>query len=209
MLILSIYVVLQLSFEVILDLSERTQLILTWIDFTICIVFLLDWFFFFLRSTEKKQYLKTRFIDLVASIPFTQILRPLRILRIVRIVRTLRIVRSLKGAFPLLRVLLKNPARSALSVYLTITLVIYFYCSVGLYNVEREVNSSISNFGDVLWMSFTTLTSVGYGDIYPVTGGGRILAAVLVITGMGLFSLLTAEIATLIMKIVKPKNSKE
>ena len=59
------------------------------------------------------------------------------------------------------------------------------------------------NFGDVLWMSFTTITTVGYGDIYPVTTAGRILSSVLVITGMGLFGLVTAEIATLILRLMK------
>jgi voltage-gated potassium channel len=86
--------------------------------------------------------------------------------------------------------------------------VIYFYCSLGLYNFEKGNNASISCFGDVLWMAFTTLTSVGYGDIYPVTTGGRILAALLVVTGMGLFCLLTAEIATVFLRWVKYNSKK-
>lgn len=102
-----------------------------------------------------------------------------------------------------MRFLLKNPARSALTIYLTVMTVIYFYCSLGLYNFENGINPSISNFSDVLWMAFTTLTSVGYGDIYPTTGEGRILAAILVVTGMGLFSLLTAEIATVFLRWVR------
>ncbi len=85
--------------------------------------------------------------------------------------------------------------------------VIYFYCSLGLYNFEKGINPNISNFGDVLWMAFTTRTSVGYGDIYPVTASGRILAAILVVTGMGFFSLLTAEIATVFLSWVR-NNSK-
>lgn len=210
MLVLSIYVIGQLSLEVILDFSQRAQLVLTRIDFTIACIFLLDWVVFFFLSSEKGQYAKSRFVDLLASIPFAQVLRPLRVLRVVRLARTLRLVKGLKGMFPLLRAATANPARSALSIYLTLTVVIYFYCSVGLYNFEKAVNDQIQSFGDVLWMSFTTLTSVGYGDIYPVTTGGRFMAVVLVLTGMGLFSLVTAEFATVILKYVRGReDSKE
>jgi voltage-gated potassium channel len=69
-----------------------------------------------------------------------------------------------------------------------------------------SVGSTIGNFGDDLWMSFTTLTSVGYGNIYPVTSGGHILAVVLMVSGMGLFSLVTAEIATLILHLVRSSS---
>ena len=69
-----------------------------------------------------------------------------------------------------------------------------------MYWFERGVNEKVRTFGDVLWMAFTTMTTVGYGDRYPSTTGGRLIAAALVLTGMGLFCLLTAEIATLLLK---------
>lgn len=161
------------------------------------------------KSENKSRYVKSRFIDLLASIPFAQLLRPFRILRTVRLVRTLKLFRGIKGSKSFLGVFLKNPARSALTVYLTLTGIVYFYCSLGLYTYEYGINEGINNFGDVLWMSFTTLTSVGYGDIYPVTTAGRILAAVLVITGMGLFGLVTAEIATIIIHVMRPETEQE
>ncbi len=203
---LSLYVLIQLSIEIIVTIPARTSAILSWIDLSICVIFLCDWFFFLFRADNKKRYIKSRFFDLIASIPFAQALRPFRALRIIRIIRVLRLSRGAKGTLPVLRFLLKNPARSALTIYLTVMTVIYFYCSLGLYNFENGINPSISSFGDVLWMAFTTLTSVGYGDIYPVTGEGRILAAILVIIGMGLFSLLTAEIATVFLRLVKERK---
>ncbi len=112
---LSIYVLLQLAIEIIITIPVKRSLILSRIDFSICIIFLGDWFFFFLTADNKKQYVKSRFFDLIASIPFVQVLRPLRALRIVRLVRVLRLFRGAKGAIPILRFLLKNPARSALT----------------------------------------------------------------------------------------------
>jgi len=203
MFFLIIYVLGQLAIEIIVPFREATSQTLSRIDFTICIIFLIDWIVFLIKSSNKKLYIKKNWIGLLASIPFTQILRPLRILRLVRIVRSFRLLRGLKGASPIFRFLLKNKSRSALSIYLFLTTIIYSYCSLGLYNFEKGLNESISGFGDVLWMSFTTLTSVGYGDIYPVTGGGRIMAGILVVTGMGLFSLLTAEFASIIISFAK------
>jgi voltage-gated potassium channel len=199
-LVLSIYVIGQLLMELVLDLSPATLNVLAWVDASIASLFLLDWFVFFVRSERKGEYLKTRWVDLIASIPFTQVLRPLRIFRVLRLARTLKVIRGLRGAVPILRTVTANPARSALTVYLSVTVVVYVYCSIGLYTFEKAANEQISGFPDVLWMAFTTITTVGYGDIYPVTGGGRIMAAILVLTGMGLLALLTAEIATFILR---------
>ena len=126
MLFLSFYVLLQLSVEVILTLPEHVNTLLYWVDFGICILFLVDWIVFFAAAEDKKKFVKERWIDLPASIPFAQVLRPLRVLRVVRLVRALRLVRGLKAVFPILRALTANPARSALFVYATLTTLVYF-----------------------------------------------------------------------------------
>lgn len=202
-LVLSLYVVFVLFLTAVIRVPVTVIEILEWIDLAICLVFLFDWIYFFVKAEDRIVYFKQHLIDLIGSIPLVQILRPLRICRVIRLVKTLRLVRGLKGSSNIVQVLLKNPARSALTVYICLTGIVYFYCSLGLYTYEYGVNKNIHNFGDILWMSFTTLSTVGYGDLYPVTFIGRILAVVLVITGMGLFGLVTAEIATLLLRIMK------
>ena len=204
---LSIYVLLQLATEVIVIFPSSLLEVFTAIDFVICIIFLADWVYFFIKAEDKKKYFWAHFIDLVSSLPLVSILRPFRIFRIVKFFRSLRLLRGLKGISPILRLILGNPARSALTIYLSLTAVIFLYCSIGLYTFEFGVNKSIRNFGDVLWMSFTTLTTVGYGDLYPITTGGRLLCVVLIITGLGLFSLATGEIAVKILKLLKREET--
>ena len=204
---LSLYVLLQLATEIVVAFPNSLLEIFTAIDFVICIIFLADWVYFFFKAENKKKYFWAHFIDLVSSIPLVSILRPFRIFRIVKFFRTLRLLRGLKGISPILRLLLGNPARSALTIYLSLTAVIFLYCSIGLYTFEFGVNKNIRNFGDVLWMSFTTLTTVGYGDLYPITTGGRLLCVVLIITGLGLFSLATGEIAVKILKLLKREDT--
>lgn len=162
-----------------------------------------DWLGYFLVSTQKKKYFWTHIFDLISSIPFLQIVKPLRIARAIRIVRLARLIRGFRGAKRFIKIFTKNRARSAMSLYIVITIFIYFYGTIGVYNFEVGINKNVNTFGDAMWMCFTTLTTVGYGDCYPITVEGRVLCAILVITGMGLFSLFTAEFATFILKEVK------
>lgn len=201
--LLSVYTVGEFFIELVTKIPAATQEGLEIADFVICLLFLADWFYYFITSKEKGKYFVKHLIDLIASIPFAQILRPLRIVRAVRIIRLLRLIRGIKGAERFLTFFVKNKARSAMTIYIIITTAIYFYGTLGIYNFESGVNKNISSFGDAMWMAFTTLTTVGYGDCYPITAGGRILCALLVLTGMGLFSLFTAEFATYILKEVK------
>lgn len=209
MLLLSVYVVIVLALSIVSNWSDSTVQLLDRVDLAICLIFLTDWFVFFLRSKDKKTYAKTRWLDLVSSIPLVDILRGFRIVRVVRLVRALRLLRGLKGVIPILRVITKNRQRAALTTYLLCTSVIYLYCSLGMLNFERGINDKINTYGDALWACFTTMTSVGYGDIYPITTGGRMMAVLLVVTGLGLFSLVTAEIATLFVKFVQEDDKSQ
>jgi voltage-gated potassium channel len=69
------------------------------------------------------------------------------------------------------------------------------------------VNPGLHSFGDAVWLAFTTLTTIGYGDVHPVTTDGRIVSAILVITGTGFFALLSGEFATLLIKAYKNQSN--
>ena len=207
--LLSAYTVIEFLIEIVTKIPEHELLILEAIDLTICIVFLFDWFYFFAKSHYKKRYAYIHSLDFISSIPFAQFLRPFRIVRAARIIRILRLTRGFKGISRFLEIFAKNKARSIMTIYLSITLIIYFYCTLGIYTFEIGQNKNINSFGDVMWMAFTTLTTVGYGDCYPVTAGGRILCGLLVIIGLGLFSLIIAEFATYILSAVNKYKEKE
>lgn len=200
---LSFYTILEFLLELVIKIPQYTVDVLDTVDFVLCILFFADWLGYFLASTEKKKYFWTHLLDLISSIPFLQIVKPLRVARAIRVVRLVRLVRGFRGAERFIKIFTKSRARSAMSLYIVITILIYFYGTIGVYNFEVGINKNVSTFGDAMWMCFTTLTTVGYGDCYPITAGGRILCAILVITGMGLFSLFTAEFATFILKEVK------
>lgn len=201
--VLSIYTVMEFLLELVIKIPLSWSNKLETADFIICIIFLADWTYYFIDSPNKRTYFLHHIVDLIASIPFLQILRPLRIVRAVRIIRLVRLIRGFRGAEKFIKIFAKNRARSAMTLYIIFTAIIYLYGTLGVYNFEVGENKNVKTFGDAMWMCFTTLTTVGYGDCYPTTAGGRIICAILVLTGMGLFSLFTAEFATFILKEVK------
>lgn len=120
----------------------------------------------------------------------------------VRALRALRLIRLVRAA-AFLSIGLKS-ARRALHhrkfhYVLVLTAGVMLLGATGLYTVENPVNQSVKSFDDALWWAITTTTTVGYGDIYPVTGEGRLIAVLLMLTGIGVIGVFTATIASLFM----------
>ena len=69
-----------------------------------------------------------------------------------------------------------------------------------LYYIERDTNDSINTYYDSLWWSIVTLTTVGYGDIYPTTNAGRTVASILMFIGLGIIASITATIASFLIE---------
>jgi len=91
------------------------------------------------------------------------------------------------------------------SVVVTAFLLIIF-CSIGVLMFEQQSpNANIKTAGDAIWWSVTTITTVGYGDKYPVTTGGRIVAMILMVSGIGIFGTLSGLAASYFLH-AKPAN---
>lgn len=118
-------------------------------------------------------------------------LRPLRLLRLLVVVSVLQ--RAIGTAI-----------RGRVAVYTISSAILFLYAaSLAIYETERDVpGASIASFGDALWWSITTVTTVGYGDYSPVTTQGRVIAACLMIGGISLIGVVTATIASWIVERV-------
>jgi voltage-gated potassium channel len=205
-LLLSLYVLIELSIEIIIPLDSKTLLVLERIDFVICLFFLGDFFYFLSKADDKWTYFKKRWIDFLSSIPFVGVFRMLRITRIVRFVKLLKLLKLLKGGkglIPIVRWLLGNKLRNLLVSYILILVIVLFYSSLAFYSFEKDLNPNINEFFDAFWWAFITVTSVGYGDIFPITKIGKVIAMILTLSGMGLFSVVTAELSAKFITYIK------
>ncbi|MDY0150432.1 MAG: ion transporter [Kiritimatiellia bacterium] len=194
MLFLCVYVLIALFVETVFRLPPDTSDLLNRVDNLVCIVFIADFVRNLVTAKSKLGYLKWGWIDFVSSIPYLYFLRWGRLVRVVRIMRLLRGVRSTKL---ILQLLFANRAKGTFATVAMITFVLVVFASIAVLNFENTPESNIKNAPDALWWAFVTVSTVGYGDRFPVTHLGRIVAVLLMTAGVGLFGTFTAYVASL------------
>jgi voltage-gated potassium channel len=203
-LILSVYVLGQLLIEAFLPLSEEITRLFQYADFVVCGVFFLDFVGNFRAAPSKLKFMKWGWIDLLTCIPMTNWLALGRFARIFRLIRTIRVLRSTER---ILQLFLKSRFQNTALVASTIAALLLLTCSASILSLEKEVkDSNIKTTSDALWWGIATMTTVRYGDKYPVSDEGRIVAAILMISGVGLFGTFTGLVSAFLLS---PKNKEQ
>jgi voltage-gated potassium channel len=170
-------------------------------DYLIWALFAVDYGVRFGLAPDRPRFVRTHVFDLaVVVLPF---LRPLRALRALRGLGELRALRLLQASR--LAAFVGTGIGHAREIirrrglhYVVAVVIAIMFAAAGL-EVAFEAHAkggNIHNYGDALWWAVVTVTSVGYGDKYPVTAAGRAVAVVLMITGIALFGVVTASIAS-------------
>ncbi|MCH9666584.1 MAG: potassium channel family protein [Actinomycetia bacterium] len=158
------------------------------------LVFVVDYGARLLLAPQRRRWFFRHLYDLaIVALPF---LRPLRLLRLLVLIKVMQRAGgdAIRG-----RVAVYAAASAALFVYVA---------SLAMLQTERFApGTTITNFGDALWWAITTVTTVGYGDTYPVTGTGQMIAALLMIGGISLIGVITATVASWIVERVSEEDS--
>jgi voltage-gated potassium channel len=196
-LVLSIYVLVAFAIDVLIDIPIEIRNLINYFDNFICIIFLIEFIYKLTKSENKRQYLKWGWIDLLSSIPNLEIFRGGRFIRIIRIIRLIRAVKSLKEIHE--KVFEKKAEGAVKSIFL-IAFLLIICSSISILLFEKSGSGNISTAGDAIWWSLTTITTVGYGDLYPVTFEGRIVAVILMFFGVGLFGTISAYFSSKFIK---------
>ncbi len=200
-LVVAVVALLLVLLETFLHIPAGILSVLRTIDTLSCLIFLADIVVRWRREKWAASFWRWGWVDLLASIPFDPAFRTLQAIRIYRIIRLIRVLKKLQtltGGTSLNEKLLALPA---------IALVMVFFSTNLILEVERlDPNSNIKTAGDALWWALSTVTTVGYGDTYPVTTEGRIIAAVLMLIGIALFGSMSAIITS---KLILPKETKD
>lgn len=171
-------------------------------DLTLSIVLLIDFFNRLYKAENRLDYLRWGWIDFLGSLPSLPILRIFRILRIIRLVKQIQEI----GFKNLLHSLTKKLPESTLWAGFAFVIPAILISGWWIQQVEAEactagsVGANICTLSDGIWWAFVTVTTVGYGDHFPVSGSGRVLAAVLMTIGVGLFGILTSYLASLFVQ---------
>lgn len=191
--VLSFYVLGALLVDTFFVLQPEVSKLLSLLDDIICVFFLYDFCLRFYRAEDKIRFMRWGWIDLLSSIPTFEYFRPGRALRLFRILRVLRAFRSLRH---LAGHIFRNRVRGTFTSVAILAVLMVIFSSVAILQVEDDPNSNIKTAEDALWWAYVTITTVGYGDKYPVTTEGRIIAVFLMTTGVGLFGTFTGFVAS-------------
>ena len=171
------------------------------IDRYACIIFMVDVLVRWRRMGWSKKYWKWGWLDVLASIPLDGAFRALQAIRIYRFVRLARIIYKFKG------ITTGTTLNEKILAMPGITLVMILFSTTLIVEVERKApNALIKNGGDAVWWALSTITTVGYGDIYPVTTEGRFIAAGLMMVGIALFGSISAFVTS---KIILPREERD
>ena len=182
------------SVQVLAQPHGREAHILWAVDWAIWGLFVLDYVVRFSLAPNRWHWFIRHLIDFaIVTLPFV---RPLRLLRLLVLIEVLQ--KAVGDAF-----------RGRIVVYTVSGVVLLIYtASLAVFEKERYLHgATINSFGKAIWWSITTVTTVGYGDVYPVSNAGRIIAVLLMIGGISLVGVVTAALASWIIESVAEEET--
>ncbi len=200
-LVVSVISLVLIIWETFVTLPPDTLNRLMLIDRYACVIFMVDVLVRWRRMDWSRKYWKWGWLDVLAAIPLDAAFRAMQAIRIYRFVRLARIIYKFKGVTSgttLNEKILAMPGIALVMILFSTTLIV---------EVERKSPTAlIKSGGDAVWWALSTVTTVGYGDIYPVTTEGRFIAAGLMIVGVALFGSISAYITS---KLILPKEERD
>jgi voltage-gated potassium channel len=199
----------------VVPFSEATNKLLQIYDNLICVVFLVDFCLRLRRASSPGQYFfhERGWIDLLGSIPSLGVLRYSGLLRLFRLSRLARIVRLLRGKKrdEIVKDVLAHRGQYAAFITILAAGVVLVVASIVelAFETAPGADGNITTGGDALWWAIVTMTTVGYGDHFPVTTGGRITAAFVMFMGVGIIGALASILASFLVAPSSSENTEE
>ena len=194
--VLALAFLIAFSYPAFVDpIPTSTQTLLNIVQWVSWIAFAIDLIYGLSKSENKVKYLKKHPLEIAAVLfPF---LRPLRLMRVISF-----------GGLAIQKIAIGRQFAITIKVLIA-SIFIAYISAVQITISERAVEgSNIKNFGDGLWWAITTVTTVGYGDRYPTTTEGKLLAVALVFRGISLVGVITASVAAWFVKMGQEDSKK-
>ncbi|MEM8664264.1 MAG: ion transporter [Pseudomonadota bacterium] len=200
--------VISVAIETLPGLPEGLRRFLLIEEMVIVSIFAIEYGLRIYSARAPLRYIVSPFgiIDLLSILPALFLLgydlRSLRVLRALRILRLLKMVRYVKAFGRLWRAF--KDVGDELVVFAASAAIMLYFCATAVYLFEHDAQpEAFASIPHALWWAVVTFTTVGYGDVYPVTAGGRIFTGVMLILALGVVAVPTGLIATALTDIRK------
>ena len=203
MLAMAILSIVNLPLLIVFPYEGQSWTLVFMVEGALTIVFVIDFLYRLKTAPSKSGYFigQKGYLDLLSCVPALRIFRLFRILRAVRIVRRL-------GGPRVFRELRQELASGALYLVVFVGITVLEVCGLLELRFEEDApGANITTAGDALWWGYVTATTVGYGDQYPVTTGGRLTGLIMLTVGVALFATFSGFLANLFLSPRKPKQA--
>ena len=189
------------ALETLPDLSPAQRAGLQWFEIFTVTIFTVEYILRMVVADDKLRFATSFYgiVDLLAILPFYISigvdLRSIRAFRLLRLFRAFKLVRYSQAIGRIHRAFLI--AKEELVLFCSVTAIVLYLAAVGIYYCEHDVQpEAFGSVFDSLWWAVVTLTTVGYGDVYPVTLGGRIFTTIVLFVGLGIVSIPAGLVAS-------------
>ena len=172
------------------------------LDWTFLVLFTAEYILRIYTAPVKKEFIFSFFgiIDLLAILPSLVLIPGFRVLRVLRFLRIFRIFKATRFILAVDRMIeaLGEVKRELLALVILSSLFVYL-AACGIYFFEREAQpEAFGSIPDSMWWAIVSLTTIGYGDVFPVTPGGKIFTALVALVGVGLIAIPSGLLASVL-----------
>jgi voltage-gated potassium channel len=188
------------------NVSAQDKAVLSYLEVGLCAIFLFDFFRSLRLASDKGGYFFRRggWLDLLGSIPISAF----AIFRVARLFRIVRLLQKMTGG-ELSNMFTGRLAQNTLMFTLVAALILVFTIAWFVFRAEQNApNANIKTYHDAVWWAFVTITTVGYGDYYPVTGWGQSLAVILMFFGLGIIGVLSSYLASTFISLQRRRSER-
>ena len=198
-LILASAVAFVLETESAFDKYETSFLILDW---TFLTLFTVEYILRVYTAPNRKAFIFSFFgvVDLLAILPALMLIPGFRVLRVLRFLRIFRIFKATRFILAVDRMIeaLAEVRRELLALVILCSLFVYL-AACGIYVFEKDVQpEKFGSIPDAMWWAIVSLTTIGYGDVFPITTGGKIFTALVALVGVGLIAIPSGLLASVL-----------
>lgn len=200
------------SIDTLPNLSSSTKQLLQFIEIITVTIFTIEYILRVSISDDKLKFIFSFYgvIDLIAIIPFYITsgldLRAVRIFRLLRLFRIFKLFRYSKAINRFHRAFLI--AKEELILFFCVSVILLYLSAVGIYYFENAAQPELfKSVFHSLWWAVATLTTVGYGDVYPITAGGRIFTFFVLMVGLGVIAVPAGLVASALSKARSEEDS--
>ena len=193
--------IIAFSIETIPNLHPSTIALLQKFELFSVVIFTIEYIIRIYTADKKLSYVFSFYgiIDLLAILPFYLAflvdLRSIKAFRLFRLFRLLKLVKYNKTLDKFSKALYKT--KEEFVIFFILTVILFYLASVGIYYFENQAQPEVfTSIFDSMWWAVATLTTVGYGDVYPITAGGKIFTTAMLLIGLGVVGVPAGIIAS-------------